>query len=721
MSLPPLSILRGLLTSTLISTGFVLPAAAQTSTAEQPILLDTITLGVVDDTLTEGTGSYDAGAAETATGLPLSIRETPQSVSVVSQQRITDQGLNSTLDALSYTTGINASSYETDRDSISARGFWIGNYIIDGVKVPTYQGWFSGVSVHSSTATYDHIEVLRGATGLLTGTGEPGAAVSITRKRASSDVAGGTVELRYGSWNRLGGTLDLSQPLSGDGRVRSRLIVDVASEESFVDRYSVEKQTYYGTIEADLTSSTRLSFILEHRNHDPRGSTWGGIPLIFSDGTPTDFDRNFSHAPEWAYWASQQTSLISRLEHEFDNGWKATANLGATWRKYDADLVYYSGELDPVTGLGMIGGAWAGSDRNKLLSLDVKMTGPVELFGRSHTLNFGVQADRDWMKRDWPEAIDEPKPPVNFLDFDGTYPRPVWAESDEDWQVNRTTYSAYGSGQFNLSDRLKLVMGARYTDWSGNMYFEYGEGYRKFKHVTPFAGLVYDLSDEWSVYASYTDVFQSQDYRDRNGKYLDPLLGRNKEIGAKGELMDGRVTASLALFESYQDNFGVEDAGHTIPGSPEPAYIGVDGIVSRGVEIEVNGEIQPGWNLFFGASTVKLRDQNDDTFQPWEPTQTVKLFSTYKMQGALSDLTVGGGFRWQNDTYQDVTNSTGTYRTHQGSFAVVDVMARYDINDRWSAQLNVNNLFDKHYYSGSWGEIDFGNPRNATLSVTSTF
>lgn len=328
-------------------------AAQETAEAAADTQLDTIMVKGEGDGSTEGSGSYQAPVATSATGLPLSIRETPQAVSVVTAQRIEDQSLQSTLDILTYTTGISAQTSETDRDSTYARGFWVSNYVIDGMNIPTYEGWFSGVSMHSSTATVDRVEVLRGATGLLTGTGGPGAAVAITRKRAKSSEFAATTAVRAGSWDRYGGTLDVSTPVNREGTVRSRFILDAATEGSFVDRYSVDKQTYYGTIEADLTEATRLTFSLEHRNHDPIGSKWGGVPMVFSNGNRTHFGRSFSNAADWAHWSSWQTTAMAKLEHGFDNGWTADVTLSGVNRKYDAELLYMRGDLDEATGLGL--------------------------------------------------------------------------------------------------------------------------------------------------------------------------------------------------------------------------------------------------------------------------------------------------------------------------------------------------------------------------------
>lgn len=697
-------------------------AAAQDTTGPATdTVLGAITVEGEGDGSTEGSGSYQAPVAASATGLPLSIRETPQAVSVVTAQRIADQNLQSTLDILAYTTGISAQTSETDRDSTYSRGFWVSNYIIDGMNIPTYQGWFSGVSLHSSTATVDRVEVLRGATGLLTGTGEPGAAVAITRKRAKSSEFAATTAVRAGSWDRYGGTLDVSTPVNREGTVRSRFILDAATEGSFVDRYSVDKQTYYGTIEADLTEATRLTFSLEHRNHDPIGSKWGGVPMVFSNGNRTHFGRSFSNAADWAHWSSWQTTAMAKLEHGFDNGWTADVTLSGVNRKYDAELLYMWGDLDEATGLGLNSNPWKGSDHNQLVALDASLTGPVQFLGRTHTLNFVLHGDKDWMKRDWPGYSGTPEEIGSLFDWTGDYPMPDWNEGDADWEDNRTKLSALASGRFSVTDSLHLVLGGRYTTIKTNQVFNYGEGFTEFEAFTPFAGAVWDLTDDWSLYASYSEVFEPQDYLDRNGNLLDPTVGKNREIGAKGELFDDRLVATLTYFDTYLDNVGTQDGSNLVPGTINPAYRGAKGVEARGLELEFAGEIAPGWNYFLGASTMDLKEGGEE-FDTAKPRHTLKLFSTYTLPGALSQLTVGGGFRWQSETYGESTTGEGvTLRVTQPDYMVVDAMARYEFNARWSAQLNVNNVFDKSYLADAYTDSYYGNPLNAMLTVSARF
>lgn len=702
------------------SISLIIPTAGGASgapAADGSVVLDTVTITAAGG-VTEGTGSYTSGEASSATGgLPLSIRETPQSVSVTTDQRIKDQGFSSTKEVLNYTTGVTSVTSETDRDSTYARGFWVGNYVVDGVTLPTYEGWYSGVSLGSSAAIYDRVEVLRGSAGLLTGSGQPGAAVSITRKRATARETEGLLELRYGSWNRIGGTVDVGTPLNADATVRGRFIMDVASEDSFTDRYHVNRQTYYGAIDVDLTPSTRLSFSLEHRKHDPRSSMWGELPALFSNGEPTNWPRSFSHAPNWAYWASKQTSVVGKIEHDFDNGWTAEATLGTTWRRYDAELLYFYGDLDQTTGEGLGASAWGGTERTRLLSFDAKANGPVDLWGRTHQLNFGVSTDRDWIKRDWP-GHNGIAPIGSIFDWDGNYPRPDWNPStNPEWDSNVSKVSAYASGQFSITDPLTVILGGRYTDWKS----QFGDDDRQFGEFTPFAGVVYDVTDEWSLYASYTEVFNPQSYRDRNGNYLAPVVGESYEIGAKAELFDGGMNATVAVFDTLQDNVAERDGEWLVPGTTDFAYVGTKGVRSKGVEIELAGEVRPGWNVFFGASALRMRNGEGEQHNTNQPTRSVKIFTSYDLPGQWDQWTVGGGLRWQNKTWDDVSTGGNTYRVNQSSYTVVDVMARYDLSDQWSAQLNINNLFDKTYYNNPGSQITYGAPRNAMLTLVSRF
>lgn len=691
------------------------PPQATTGAAAEPgtVVLDTVTLTGSTPGTTEGTGSYTTDVAIGSAGLPLTIKETPQSVSVITNQRIADQGLQTTQQVLAYTTGVNSATYETDRDNTWARGQWVSSYFIDGVLVDAGYGFYAGTGVQSSTAAYDHIEVVRGANGLLTGTGDPSAAVRITRKQADARELTGSLETRTGTWNRGGLTLDVQSPLNADGTVRGRFVADIFTGDGFRDRYHVNRQTLYGTLAWDITPDTKLTASFEHRNHDPRGSEWAGWPSMFSDGSLTSFPRSYSSAPWWASWASQQDLATLRLDHDLGAGWSANATLSALHKDYTAEHMRFYGNPDPVTGEGLEPFAQKDHVFGRQIALDAQLGGPVQAFGREHVLNFGFHGSRDWSR----QTIYTPAvAPVmgSAFDWNGGMARPDWVlSSRSDWGVETTQYAAFGSAKISITDPLTAVLGLRYTDWKADD--------RHFSEATPYIGLVYDLTPDVSLYASYTSIFNPQSVKDRYGKYLDPVQGKNKEVGIKGSWMEDRLNASLSWFHTYQDNVATEDVNAPLPPGQPVAYYGADGVSAKGIELEVSGEVRPGVNLFLGAATMKQKDAMGAPTMTSLPSKTAKLFVTWQLPGDWDKWTIGGGARWQNATWTDVHVRGNPLRLDRGGYTVADAMVRYDIDDRWSAQLNVNNVFDKTYFTGAANIATYGEPRNAMLSLVSRF
>jgi outer membrane receptor for ferric coprogen and ferric-rhodotorulic acid len=193
------------------------PSLQAAEATEQTATENTLTLSPIDITetanaepvgVTEGTNSYTTDAARTATPLTMSLRETPQSVSVITQQRIQDQDLKTILDVVNNATGVSVNRYETGRGQFNARGFKLNSLMIDGVPTIYEQPWSSG-EIFSSLAMYDRVEVVRGANGLMTGAGDPSASLNMVRKRAYSKDLKGSVELSAGTWDTYGVQADV--------------------------------------------------------------------------------------------------------------------------------------------------------------------------------------------------------------------------------------------------------------------------------------------------------------------------------------------------------------------------------------------------------------------------------------------------------------------------------------------------------------------------------
>lgn len=673
---------------------------------------------------TEGTGSYTTGKAQTATPLSLSLRETPQSVSVVTQQRIEDQGLSSITDVINNVTGVSVHQYETNRAQFTARGFDINTLMIDGVPTTWNQSWSSG-EIMTGLALYDRVEVVRGATGLTTGAGDPSAAINLVRKRASSKDLTGTAEVGVGSWDERRAMLDVSTPLNKAKTLRARVVADYAEGDAAADLLSNQRQTLFATFEADLAPSTLLSAGFSRQENDPKGAMWGGLPVWYSDGTRTNWSRSKTTSADWVRWNSVYENAFVTLEHQFDNGWKAKASYSHGDREADSYLLYLWGAPDRTTGLGM--NTWPGSYLVHTTQEDIGLqaSGPFELLGRTHELAFGYSHSKQVFSADSRSAAGGSAP--NFNTWDGSYPEPTWGALTYYGEGTATQQALYGTARFSLADPLKLILGTRLTryersgDEAGSAAYEI-----KIKNqLTPYAGLVYDLNDQVSAYASYTDIFQPQQQRDLAGNYLDPIIGKSTEIGIKGAFFGDRLNASAAVFKIQQDNLA-QSTGVTIPGTtpPETAYRAASGATSRGFELELSGELKPGWNLSAGYTQFKASDADGKDINTIYPRQLLRLFSSYRLSGDFAGLTLGGGVNWQSETYTNTANPLGQIeRIEQKAFPVFNLMARYEFSRQLSAQLNINNVFDEKYFAmfDAYDQMTYGAARNATLKMTYKF
>lgn len=689
-------------------------AQAQQSNASVPMLNSVEVQGDAQPaTTTEGTGSYTPRATGASTGLPLTLRETPQSVTVVTRQRIDDQNMMSLVDVLGNTPGISVQNFDAERYSFNARGFPISNYMYDGIPTAFEIGYAGGES-SMDPIIYDRIEVVRGATGLLTGAGDPSASVNLVRKHATAREFKADLSVGAGTHDTYRATADLQTPFNESGTVRGRLVTAYQKNHSYLEHYENEKTVVYGVIDADITSKTTLSVGFNYQKNDPKGSSWGGFPLWYSDGSRTDWKRSLNTGADWTSWGSTTQGAFLQLEQRFDSGWNIQAVASHSKNEMDGKLLYLTGFPDRTTGLGMGSSpAWYLGDR-KQNSFDVKASGQFNLFGRRHEVVVGASASRQYADFDYRAPLGT-SAVGNFLEWNGSYPEPEW--SSERTPASRYTTKqtgVYAALRMELADPLKLIVGGRYSSWKTDSVGWGGDSRYSFDKnaFTPYAGLLLDLNENYTAYASYTEIFNPQSYQDRNGGWLDPLEGKSYELGLKGEWLEGKLNASAAVFQVNQDNVAQEDTGFFVPGTPNAAYRAAQGTRTRGFDLEMSGELSPGWNVAAGWTHWTGRDGDGNAIQTNQPRSLVRLFTTYRLPGAWNALTVGGGVNWQSGNYTDATNPSGqTERVSQGSYAITNVMARYEFNRNLSAQLNVNNLFDRKYYSqigfynqGAWAE-----------------
>ncbi|WOB50410.1 ferric-rhodotorulic acid/ferric-coprogen receptor FhuE [Xanthomonas hydrangeae] len=694
--------------------------------AETPVAAADAEVTTLDRLIVQGEQAkgYTVEKTTAGTRMNLSLREIPQSVTVITRDRMDDQNLQSITDVLNNVTGISVAQSDSERLEFFARGFYIDNYQFDGIPAYMEQAWSYGDSA-LDVALYDRIEVVRGATGLLTGSGNPSASINLVRKHALSRDFTGTVSVGGGDFNKTRSVADVTVPLSPEGTVRARVIGVYQDGESDMDRYSMRKKIGSAIIDADLTDSTLLSVGYEYQKKESNDVTWGGFPLFYSDGTRTNYDRSFNPAADWTFWDTRLQRTFASLQQSFDNGWNLKANVSHEKTEAANHLFYPFYTIfgfDRATGGGVVPYSGNYQTERKADGADVYAEGPFQLFGREHQLVAGASYNRREYVNNG--TFDFPAPLDSYFGWTGAYPEPNWSPRTVQSDGTIKQKAAYVAARFSLADPLTLLVGARYTDWQidGRNFDSTTQGLVPFSdtqtEVTPYAGLVYDINDVWSTYVSYTEIFNPQTLRDANGGYLDPLSGKGYEAGVKAAWFDDKLNASLAVFRIEQDNLGVATGGF-VPGSSESAYEAANGVVSEGFDFEISGRVTESWNTTFGASHYTARDDNGTSINTHLPRTTIKLFNSYTPQGVWSDLTVGGGVNWQNRSYY-VDPVYGTFQ--QSAYALVSAFARYRLSPQFSVQLNVDNLLDKRYYSqfnggyGAWGAS-----RNGMLTFNYTF
>ncbi|MBW0236400.1 TonB-dependent siderophore receptor [Pseudomonas sp. D1HM] len=697
------------------------PALAEDSSAgqEKPGST-TLELGATEVTstqlgsTTEGSSSYTTGSMSTATKLPMTMRETPQAVTVITRQRMDDLAMTDINDVVKATPGLFLDfSSGPGRQSYSARGFDIDNLMYDGIP-SGYQG--ATVGAQPNLAMFDRVEVVRGATGLVTGAGNPSAAINLVRKRPLAEQKV-TLTGAAGSWDDYRGELDASSPLNDNGTLRGRVVTSYRDANSFVDGAEEQHGLFYAVTEADLSEDTTLTLGFSHQK-DKTNYFWGSS-MIGLDGHHLDLPRSYNPGTDWENKDQEINTVFAELRHHLANGWQLQLN--ANYAEQNALFTgsYQSRWVDNTLARTVYQSA---HDENQA-GLDAFASGPFEAFGRTHELVVGASKRiYDMDTRD-------------YAPYDTNWPlnagKPDFVHTGNVREVT-TQDGLYMTTRLSLADPLKLILGGR-LDWYDYDNRDADGDYKVTRNVTRYAGLIYDLDDHHSVYASYSDIFTPQSSKDTSATPVKPIIGKNYEVGIKGEYFDGGLNASLALFRIDQENRAVQVF---VPDCPQSACYEASGeIRSQGIDFELQGALTENWQVGGGYTYARvhtLKDaanpQNENQrFDTDTPEHMFKMSTVYHFQGPLEKLRVGGNISWQSRMYNDVELLDGShYRLKQGAYATTDLMAGYRVNQHLDLQLNANNIFDREYYSSisksvKYGGDTYGSPRNLLLTAKYSF
>ncbi len=682
---------------------------------------------------TEGTGSYTTRATGAATRMELSLRETPQSVSVIGRQQIEDQNLFSLTDVLRQTPGIVVDKLD-ERSNFSSRGFDLST-MIDGVPTLSFDT-IAGARNMLTTAIYDRVEVIRGAAGLLNGVGSPGGSINLVRKRPTKEFSG-YVTAGGGSWDRYSLEADVGGSLNKAGTVRGRVVAAHSDGHSFIDSRSQRDDTFYGIVEADLAPGTLLAAGYEYQKTAIDGANFGQSPLFFTDGSRTSLPRSFNSSAPWSVWNMTTQRAFVNLEQKFDSGWIVKADASYTKnerQRYSADIWLYPANINATTGNGGVAQVANNPALGYNQAIDIYATGPFKLFGQIHQAMVGANLNR--YRYDYGNSSPIPnafyRPAVNLYNL-AAVPEPDQFDYPLNQLTGKTEQKAiYGALQINPVDSLHLLAGGRLTWYKSDTYSRSwtngtngalvtNQPLRENAVFTPYAGIVYDVTRQFSVYASYTDIFSPNSARDSSNNMLDPKRGKSYEAGIKGEHFGGRLNTSAAVFQARETNVAVLDSGAApLPDGSTP-YRAVDGARTRGYEFTVSGEVLPGWQVMGGYTYSAKHDASGTLLNTTYPNRLLRIATSYRLPGSFNKLVVGGSLSYQSSIYFDEPYSGK--RATQGGVTVLGLMARYEFTRQMSVSLNIDNLTDKYYYSGlgAYNGYSYGTPRNFWAKATYRF
>lgn len=654
-------------------------------------------------------GGYRVPNASTATGTDAPILETPFSVQVVPKEVIRDQQITRIQDALRNVSGVNLVGSDGGRDAtFNIRGF--GGQI--GSRVPVLRdgyrqyGTFQGIP---EVANLEQIEVLKGPSSILYGQIEPGGIINLASKKPLSEPLR-ELELQVGNRDLVRTRIDFSGPLTDDGKLLYRLNALYKHEDNFrgfdtaTDRFAIAPSLTW-----KISDRTKIDFSLEYIRNN--GSADFGITKFGTGVAPIPINRPINNPDDTI--TTDYLSLGYSFEHRFNDNWTIRNGFRYIRYAYDYSVVALPFIVDGAN----VTRFYADQDgQANSYSLYTNVIGKFATGSVKHTLTAGVDLNRTTNRIATlfdifnPSTIDIFDPDYNLV------PKPLRSAlppfADTNTISNRL--GAYLQDQVYLLDNLILVAGVRYdtiTQTVSNidtLFTTAGESTQASSAFTPRVGLIYRPIKELSFFANYSQSFNPSTATTVGGTLLKPERGEGFEVGVKTELLDRKLLATLTYFNITKNNVGVSDPNFPL------FSIAVGQQQSQGVELDVAGEVLPGWKIIGSYAYTDAKVTKDTTpdnignrFSS-VPQHSASLWTTYEIQkGDLKGLGFGVGFNYVGDRFGDLAN---TFKL--GDYLIGNASIFYT-RDRYRFALNFKNISNARFIessTGNEGGIEPGTP-----------
>lgn len=692
----------------------LLPAGAALAQQDEaartlPAVTVTVTDGAPAETATGPVHGHIARRAATATKTDTPLAETPQSVSVITADRMRDQGVLTVQDALRYSAGVRGETYGLD-----SRGDWStvrGSdpvVFLDGMQ-QTF-GYYA--SARPDPFALERIEVLKGPASVLYGQGTVGGIVNLVSKRPQEEQQG-EIQLQYGSFDRKQLAVDVTGPLNEDRTLLYRVVAIGRDSETQVDKVGDDRYLLAPSLTWRPDSTLEWT-VLANFQKDETGSTTQFLPhagtVLPAPGglgrIPIDV---FMSEPGFDEYDTEQKSLTSLFTYRPDDTWTFRQNLRYSESEVSYQTIYpaFPPALQPNGDIDRV--YWVARPELKYWTVDNQLQTDLQHGRLRQTVLAGLDYQYAVTKRRWAYGSAGTLNLYNPVYGNFTPPGAADFYDDPDNTVRQT--GIYVQDQLTWDERWIAVIGLRH-DRAVNET-EGGET-QKDSAVTKRLALMYKAGGGFSPYVSYTESFKPEIGLDGYGKAFKPLRGKQYELGVKYEPAGGRGLVSAAIYDLREKNRK----------SPDPInplnQLQTGEARARGFELEAQLRINPDWELIGSYSytdTEVLEGTNEGKRLPSVPEQMASLWTQHRFSIAgIKGIRGGFGVRFIGDSW-DGTDSLTT-----PGYTLFDAMLGYDVG-RWSFALNVANLGDKTYYTTclARGDCFVGSRRTVTGTASYRF
>lgn len=649
-------------------------------------------VGQLKSTVTVTAGNeYATSVSSGGTKTDLPLAEVPQAITVVNRDLMNAQLVVKLDDALKNVAGVMAGGYYDGWDYYRIRGFDASfNTYIDGLR--------GGNGVSEETWGLESVEVLKGPSSALYGQSVLGGLVNIiTRKPVPATFA--HVQFTGGTFKFLDPAIDVGTS-NASHTLYGRLAALYHSADGFVD-YSYRHRYYFApSLTWRPDTSTSLTLIGRIQRDNGRN----GMPLPaqgtvqYNPNGPIPISTYIGELEANANKLSQGTQQFGyQFSHSFGEHFTLRQNARFAWYQQDWNRIYYPDHLDQsdLRTLYRYPLDWHGPWQTHVIDTNAEAHG--NLFGMEHNALLGVEFFRNPTiakgAAGAPEPLDLYHPVYGANPYQATVP---YTDSESVTQYT----GIYLQDHIRLPQHVTITAGGR-VDFAKNETL--GSPNQNSTGLTPRLGVTWQFIPSTSVYASFSKSFMPQSgmvYDGSNsGKFISPERGQQWEGGAKSNFWNGRISATVAIFQLNRLNVATADQSH-------PNFYLVTGQQrSRGVEFEATLHPLAGWNITSAYSYINAI-VTDDTSIPYgtptlnAPKNIFNIWSTYEVpRGPVRGLSFGIGGRHYTDQAGDLTNSFQI-----PGYGLVDASATYHRgHSQW--QFNVNNLTNARYFAGSYNNV----------------